>query len=136
MILHWRIVVEYQVLPISTKSIDRIAIRVSQFVWISIDRSLTTIHCTLILKDCIIGSAGHITLLPCTLPAVRKIIVNLRLAYLTLLGGNEYYTIGSTGTIDSTRSSILQHLDTLDITRVEIVETTLDRHAVYDVERI
>ena len=59
------------------------------------------------------------------------------LTSLTLPAGiTENYTVGSTGTIDSTRSSILQHLDTLDITRVEIVETTLDRHAVYDVERI
>ena len=136
MILHWRIVIEYQVLPISTKSIDRIAIRVSQFVWISIDRSLTTIHCTLVLKDGVVSGACYIALLPCTLPAVREIVVDLCLAHLTLLGGYENYTVGSTGTIDGTRSSILQHLDTLDITRVEIVETTLDRHTVYDVERI
>ena len=70
MILHWRIVVEYQVLPISTKSIDSITIGVGQFVWISIDRSLTTIHCTLILKDGVVSGACHITLLPCALPAV------------------------------------------------------------------
>ena len=136
MVLYRGIVVEYQVLPISTKSIDRIAIRVSQFVWISKDRSLTTIHCTLVLKDGVVSGACYIALLPCTLPAVREVIVDLCLSYLTLLGGYENYTVGSTGTIDGTRSSILKHLDTLDITRVEIVETTLDRHAVYDVERI
>ena len=35
MILHWRIVIEYQVLPVGTEALDRISV--------AIDRSLTAV---------------------------------------------------------------------------------------------
>ena len=43
------------------------------------------------------------------------------LTHLTLLSGNENYTVSSTGTIDGSRS-VLQHGDTLYFRRVKIVE--------------
>ena len=43
MILHWRIVIEYQVLPIGTKALDRFSVAVGQVVRIGIDRSLTAV---------------------------------------------------------------------------------------------
>ena len=136
MILHWRIVIENKVLPISTETINCFAIGICQCIRVCKNWSLTAVYGTLILKDCIIGSAGYIALLPCALPAVREVIVNLCLAHLTLLGSNEDNTIGCTCTINGTRSGILQHLDTLDVARVEIIQATLDRHAVYDIERV
>ena len=122
MILHRRIVVEYKVLPIGTETIDWGAIGIFQVVRVGIDRSLTAVYGTLILQDCIIGSAGYIALLPCTLPAVREVIVNLCLAHLTLLGSNEDNTIGSTGTINGSRS-ILQYRDTLYLRGIQVVES-------------
>ena len=43
MILHWRIVIEHQVLPIGTEALDRISVAIGQVVRISIDWSLTAI---------------------------------------------------------------------------------------------
>ena len=36
----------------------------------------------------------------------------------------------------SANGSVLQHLDALDVARVQIVDTALDRHSVNDVERV
>ena len=63
-------------------------------------------------------------------------IVQGNLAFLTLLGSYEYYTIGTAGTIDSGSRSILQYLDALDILRVDILDTTvLDNHTIHYIER-
>ena len=62
-------------------------------------------------------------------------IVQGNLAFLTLLGCNEHYTVGTTGTIDSGSRSILQYLDALDVLRVDILDTTvLDNHTIHYIE--
>ena len=52
------------------------------------------------------------------------IVADLELTFLTLLGSNEDYTISSGRTIDGTRSSILQNVDTFYIGRVQVVDVT------------
>ena len=75
-------------------------------------------------------------MLPSRLPALGEIVADSHLTHLTLLGGHEDHTIGSTGSVDGTRGSILQHLDTLDVAGVDVVKTTLDRHTVDDIQRV
>ena len=118
MLLHGCIVVEEQFLPVGTKALDSIAIGIDQVIGIGIERCLTTVDVLLVLQDGIVGGTGHIALLPGTLPAVTEVVVDLCLTHLTFLGGHENHTVGSTGTVNGTRGSILQHLDTLDIIRV------------------
>ena len=63
-------------------------------------------------------------------------IIQGNLSFLTLLGCYEYYTIGTTSTIDRGSRSILQHLDALDILRVDILNTTiLDDHTIHYIKR-
>ena len=69
------------------------------------------------------------------LPAHVSVVTYLYLAFLTLLGGDEDHTICSRRTIDSSRSSILEHVDTLDVGRVEGVDVAAS-HTVDDVDRI
>ena len=73
---------------------------------------------------------------PGFLPTRREIIVDRSPAQLTFLGGDEHYAIGSTGTVDGTRGSVLQHLYRLDVAGVDVVDATLKRHTVDDVERV
>ena len=136
MIHHWCIVIEHQILPICTKTCDGLSISIYQIVGISIHRSLATVHATFILQNSIIRSTCYVTLLPCTLPAIRKIIINLCLPHLTLFGGNEDNTIGSTCTINSSGCSIFQYFDRFDIIRIHKVKATSDRHTVHDIKRI
>ena len=57
-------------------------------------------------------------------PTHSTVVAELNLTGLTLLGGHEDHTVGSTGTVNGCRSSILQHVDALDIVRVDTVEVT------------
>ena len=53
------------------------------------------------------------------------IILNSNLAFLTLLRGNEDDTVGSTSTIDGSRSGILQYVDALDVVWIQTVQTVI-----------
>ena len=57
---------------------------------------------------------------------------------ITFLGCDDYYTIGTTASIDGAGRCILQYLDALDVLRVEVdeVEVFVHRNAIYHEERI
>ena len=73
------------------------------------------------------GFAGH------ALPAPIGIETDHRLAFATALRGDEHYTVGCLCTIDGCRGGILQHVDALDVCRVERCDVTA--HTVDEVER-
>ena len=66
----------------------------------------------------------------------RRIEVNAYLTLSTFLGGDDDNTIGSTATIDTCGCRILEHLDGLDVVRVQLVHTRLGRHTVDDIQRV
>ena len=61
---------------------------------------------------------------------------NLGNTSLTALGLYHYNTIGTAGTIDSGRRSILQYLNALDIFRADTLKTSLANDTIYYVERV
>ena len=68
--------------------------------------------------------AGHV------LPTVIGIETDLCLTLTTIFGGHEHHTIGSLSTIDGSRGGILQHIDTLDIGRIQsrdVATNTIDQ---------
>ena len=66
---------------------------------------------------------------------VTRVVHLQRLVFLTVLGGDDDHTIGGTRTVDSTRSSILEHLNGLDIVRREIADGCTHWHTVDYIER-
>ena len=67
------------------------------------------------------------------LPTDVAVVGNLNPALLALFGSDKHYAIGSSGTVDGARSCILQHVNAIDVGRVEIVDVT--SHAVYNIKR-
>ena len=131
------IVVEEQLLPVGAEALDGIAIGIRQVIGVGVEGCLSAVDILLILKNGVVRSTGYVTVLPGCLPAIREIVVDLCLTHLTLLGGDEYHTVGSARTIDGTRGSIFQHLDTLDIIRVHRLQTVLvGWHAVNNIKRV
>ena len=135
------IVVEEGFLPISTKTCNLVAIDICDVVWIGkvchlCGESLLTVDVLLVHQHCIVGSSGHVALLPCALPTIREIVIDGCLAKLTLLGGNEDYTIGGSRSVDSTRGSILQHFHRLNVGWIDRFHSVLvGWHTVDDVKR-
>ena len=62
--------------------------------------------------------------------------IDIHLAVLTALGRDNNHTVSGTRTVDGSRRSILQHLDGLDVGRVERVEILSRCHTVNHVERV
>ena len=62
--------------------------------------------------------------------------VDGHLAVLTLLRGDDDHAVGGTRTIDTGRRGILQHLNRLDVGRVQRVQVLRRGHTVDDVERV
>ena len=62
----------------------------------------------------------HVCCLCHVLHAEVAVKRNHCLAFLALLGGHQYYTIGSLRTVDGSRRGILQDIDALDIGRVQV----------------
>ena len=56
-------------------------------------------------------------------------------ALLSLLSGNNDYTIGSAWSVNRGGCCILQHLHSLNVVGVQVVERTAVRHTVYDIKR-
>ena len=75
-------------------------------------------------------------MLPGCLPAPRSVVIDLSLALLALLGGDDDDAVGGTCTVDGTRGSVLQDFDALDVVGVHDVQATLERNTVDDVERV
>ena len=58
-----------------------------------------------------------------------------RLAVTGSLGGNHHDTIGTSGTVESIGSRVLEDCHGLDIARVEVVEVSGIRHSVHNPQR-
>ena len=65
-----------------------------------------------------------------------RVEVNLHLAVLAFLGGDDNDTVGGTRTVDACRCSILQHLYRLDVVAVKLMHTRLCRHSVNNIKRV
>ena len=67
--------------------------------------------------------------------AQRSIQRDTALSFHTALGGNDDHSIGSTRTIDSCRRSIFQNLHTLNVFRIDALQTGFTHHAVHHIKR-
>ena len=67
-------------------------------------------------------------------PTDVTVVRHLDLTSLTLLGGHEDHTVSSSRTVDGAGCSVLQHVDTLDVGRVQVVDITTG-HTVDNVKR-
>ena len=129
------IVVEQQVLPVGAEATDGVAVGIDQIVGVGVKGSHAVLYATLVLQNGVVGGTGDVAMLPRALPAVREVVVDGSLAQLTLLGGHENDAIGSTGTVDGSRGSVLQHLDALDVGGIYALHAVLvGRHAVDDIQ--
>ena len=127
MACHTGIVVEYLVLPVCSLAV---AVR------IVVDGGLSCVHQTFVPHHRILSGVEHVAMFPRVLPSVREVIVDAHLALLASLCGDEDNAVGGTRTVDGARSSVLEHLDGLDVARVKIVDAAFDGHSVHDVERV
>ena len=65
-----------------------------------------------------------------------SLIVHLQgLIFLTALRRDDYHTVGSTGTVDSTCRSIFQNLNGFNVVRRKVTDGRTHRHTVNDIER-
>ena len=76
----------------------------------------------------------HLGHLVHVLPTHVTVVAHLYSSFLTLLGGDENHTVSSRRTVDGSRGSVLQHVDTLDVGRVQRVDVAAG-HTVDDVDR-
>ena len=81
----------------------------------------------------ILGRVQNGRLAPGILHTVGEVVGNLGLTLGSFLCGDEHNTVRCTGTINSTGSSILEHLDTLDVVRVQEIDAA-SRETIYNVE--
>ena len=57
-------------------------------------------------------------------PTESAVVAELNLTSLTLLGSHQDHTVSSTGTVDGSRSSVLQNIDSLDISGVDVIKAS------------
>ena len=126
MLHDWSVPVEDCAYPVRT---------LSKLIWVVIDRCLAVVDGCLIHHDGIFSCIEHLRFAPDILPAVREIIRNCCLACLTFLCGDQHDTVRCTCTINGSRSSILEDFYTLDVTRVEVVDTTGNCKTVHNIKR-
>ena len=127
MLHHGGVVVEYGAYPVRT---------LAELVGIVVLGTAALIDVTFVHHYGVLGSVQHRRLAPRILPAVREVVVDARRTLLAALGRNEDDTVSCTRTVNCTRRGILQHLDTLDVVGVEIVDTARYGQTVDDVERV
>ena len=90
------------------------ALHAAEVVWLVARVYLLLVHYGhILLRVQHLCLAGHV------LPSVVSVEAHLSLAGTSVLGRHQYHTVGSLCTIDSSRCSILQHVDTLDVGRVQ-----------------
>ena len=130
MVCHRCIVVEHGFLPVGAVALHGLQLLCG------ITGLLSAVDIAFVHHHTILIGVEHIAGLPLILPTERGIVVDLRLTHLTALGVHQNHTVSSTSTIDGTRSSILEHLDALDIIRVKVLDTRLTGHTVNDVKRV
>ena len=125
MILGRSVVVEHLLLPVGT-----LAVRPG----IGISGSHAGIDAAFIVHEGILAGIQDFTLAPRAGPAVGEIVRNARGTFDAFLGGNQNNAVGSTGSVNGTCSSILEHFDGLDILRIQVVDTVDSHgHAIHDV---
>ena len=66
---------------------------------------------------------------------IALVVYLQRLVLLTTLRGDDHHTVSSTGTVDGTSGSILQHLDRLDIVWREVADGRTHGHTVDHIQR-
>ncbi len=67
----------------------------------------------------------------------RAVVVDRHCSLLALLGGDEHNSVGSSRTVDRCCRGVLEYLDRLDVTRVQVGHAAAhQRYAVHDVQRI
>ena len=95
-----------------------------------ISASLTEVSAVLVGIHDIINTTGN------PVNAKISLIVHLQgLIFLTALRRDDYHTVGSTGTVDSTCRSIFQNLNGFNVVRREVTDGRTHRHTVNDIER-
>ena len=82
-------------------------------------RRISTIYSLFIHNNHILFCIQHICSTRNILYTIISIKRNLGFTLFSLFRSNQYYTIGSLCTIDSSRSRIFQHVDTFNIGRVQ-----------------
>ena len=97
---------------------------------------IAIVHQCLVHNRHILLGIQHRLLPPGILPTVAEVIADACLSNLTTLRCHQHHAVGSSATIDSCRCCILQNLHRLYIRRVQVVDTTIHRHAVNDIQRI
>ena len=129
MLLNWCIIIKDFILPVC---INRI---IGNF-FCRITRSIAIINLHFI-HDChIFLGIQNSFLLPRILPTITEIIVYSRFSLAARLGSHQNHTVGCTGTINSSRSSIFQDFNRSNIRRVQIVDTTAHRHTIDNVQGV
>ena len=101
-----------------------------------IHRGAAVVDAGLVHDHHVLGGVEHFLLSPRVLPSIAAIIGNGGLALLAAARGHENYTVGRAGTVDSRGSGVFQDFHGSDVGRVQIVDASVNRHAVHDVERI
>ena len=86
------------------------------------------------LMEHVVVSVHDVQLAWSSLHLIIHIIFYGSLTFLGSLGGDKDYTVCTTGTIDSSRGSIFQHVDALDIVGRDIIDARY-LNTVYHIER-
>ena len=105
-------------------------------VRVGIERLHAGVDVALVHHHGILRGVENVALAPFALPSVREVVVHLNLAFLSRLCGHEHHSVCRAGTVDGSRGGVLEHLDALDVARIDIVETALDGHAVNNIQRV
>ena len=135
MVYYGRIVVEHLVLPVRTRG-DGAPHGVGKIVGVGVGSLHAGVGVPLVHHHGVLRSVEEVALAPLALPSVREVVVDPHLALRAALGGDQHHAVGRTRTVDCARGGVLEHLDTLDVARVYVVEAALDGHSVDDVERV
>ena len=79
----------------------------------------TTLGHHVIIEFCKLAQVQHVNALTLMLPGYHTVVAELGFARLTVLGGNQYDTVSTLGTIDSGGRGVLQDFHRDDVGRVD-----------------
>ena len=123
-ILHGILILEY-IPPVSTlPAIGNLLEDVCRYVCWPVELSTRGVEVELVKDGHVLLSIEKLRTLVGVRPTYSTIIGDFNFTSLTLSGCNEDHTVCSTGTIDGGRCSILQHVDALDISGVNVIKAT------------
>ena len=127
MVDDWGVLVENLLLPVGAFAV---------LSGIVVDGSLTAVYRAFIYHCGVFGSVEHVAHLPRILDAVGEVVGHFGCAEFAFLCSNEDYAVGSPCTVNSTRCSVFQDLDRLDVVGVEVVDAAVNRHTVNYIEGV